>query len=194
MTTRILLIGGTSHTGKSTLGQRVADELGWRYLSTDQLSRHPGRPWSLDDHPIPADVIEHYSTLSPSELLDAVTSHYTANVWPIVSAIVRCTLNNPYDRPLVFEGSGILPELLDDADFALTRAYWLTAPSSLIEARVHETSKYADRSADEMRLIDAFVARASAFNARLEAALRGDPRTLPADNISVTAHDLLTAS
>ncbi|MGD1875429.1 MAG: hypothetical protein ACFB02_20525 [Mastigocoleus sp.] len=36
---RIILIGGTSHAGKSTLGQALAITLGWDYCSTDKLAR-----------------------------------------------------------------------------------------------------------------------------------------------------------
>ncbi len=39
-----ILIGGTSHAGKSTLAQSLAAKLGWNYLSTDKLARHPGKP------------------------------------------------------------------------------------------------------------------------------------------------------
>jgi 2-phosphoglycerate kinase len=42
---RVVLIGGTSNVGKSTVAQAVAERLGFEYLSTDELARHPGRPW-----------------------------------------------------------------------------------------------------------------------------------------------------
>lgn len=41
--TRVILIGGSSHVGKSTLAQYQAAKLGWNYRSTDKLARHPGR-------------------------------------------------------------------------------------------------------------------------------------------------------
>ena len=50
---RILLIGGTSHVGKSTLAQLLALKLGWNYRSTDKLARHPGRPWQPKAEDIP---------------------------------------------------------------------------------------------------------------------------------------------
>ncbi len=55
---KVLLIGGTSHVGKSTLAARLASSLGWSTRSTDQLARHPGRPWRDDASPLPADVVE----------------------------------------------------------------------------------------------------------------------------------------
>jgi len=44
----VILLGGTSCVGKSSLGQSLASSLGWDLLSTDQLARHPGRPWRDD--------------------------------------------------------------------------------------------------------------------------------------------------
>ena len=79
--TRAILIGGSSHTGKSTLGQALAAKLGWSYLATDKLARHPGRPWvGINGQAIPAHVVEHYRDLSAEALLLDVLSHYTNNV------------------------------------------------------------------------------------------------------------------
>ena len=63
--TRVILIGGSSHVGKSTLGRSITEQFGGRYLSTDNLSRHPGRPWvNANKNYIPKQVAEHYRTLS----------------------------------------------------------------------------------------------------------------------------------
>jgi len=70
---KLVLIGGTSHAGKSTPARRLAGDLGWDCLSTDQLARHPGRPWRADQ-PVPEDVVAHYRELSDSELVDSVLS------------------------------------------------------------------------------------------------------------------------
>ena len=42
---RVVLIGGSSHVGKSTLSEALAARMGWERLSTDSLALHPGRPW-----------------------------------------------------------------------------------------------------------------------------------------------------
>jgi cytidylate kinase len=53
---RLLLIGGSSHLGKTTLAQSLASYLGWNYCSTDKLARHPGRPWQVNSKEIPQHV------------------------------------------------------------------------------------------------------------------------------------------
>lgn len=39
MPTRVILIGGSSHTGKSALAEVIGARLGWRHVSTDSLAR-----------------------------------------------------------------------------------------------------------------------------------------------------------
>lgn len=56
---RILLIGGSSHVGKSTVAQSLASHLGWNYRSTDKLARHPGRPWQAKPKKVPNHVAAH---------------------------------------------------------------------------------------------------------------------------------------
>jgi len=163
----LILIGGTSHVGKSTLGHRLAEELGWNYLSTDQLARHPGRPWRVGDRQIPDDVADHYTRLSVSELVESVLSHYRGNVWPIIDAIVRSRLNNPFDLGLVLEGSAILPDLLRTAGYTRVAAIWLTAPDSLITERIKRSSDYETITAKERGLVDAFLQRALAIDGML---------------------------
>ena len=165
---KLILIGGTSHVGKSTLGRRLAEEWEWNYLSTDQLARHPGRPWQVGDRKVPDDVVEHYTKLTVPELVDSLLQHYRSNVWPIIDAIVHSRLNNPFDVGLVFEGSGILPELVGAAAYPRVGAVWLTAPEQLIAERIKDSSDYEARTADERRLIDAFVDRSIAIGGFLQ--------------------------
>ncbi|MGI9326766.1 MAG: hypothetical protein ACR2PZ_16220 [Pseudomonadales bacterium] len=164
---KVLLIGGTSHLGKSTFAKRLASQLGWKYLSTDQLARHPGRPWREDGSPLPVDVVAHYTELSTDALADSVLQHYRQNVWPIADALIRSHLHNPYDPCLVFEGSAILPDEVRAAAFDGVGAVWLTAPEDLIANRIRQSSGYEGRSSAEKQLIDAFLRRSLYINRAL---------------------------
>ena len=169
MAPKVLLLGGTSHVGKSTLARRLADRLGCRHLSTDELARHPGRPWRDDGTQLPADVAGHYQSLSTTEQLDAVLLHYAQNVWPIVDAIVRSHLNNAFDPSLILEGSAVLPELVGAAQLERTSALFLTAPDDVIRQRISDSSGHAHRPPAERNLIDAFARRSLAFGKTVEA-------------------------
>lgn len=147
---RVLLIGGTSNVGKSTVAQLLARRLGFSYVSTDQLGRHPGRPWPDP----PAHVVEHYRSMTTDQLLDALLAHY-ARMQPRVEELVT------QSNGLVLEGSGVWPP------YVTAPAVWLTADEDLIANRIHRSSGYAALSADRRHLVDKFVARSLAYQAQL---------------------------
>ena len=169
---KVLLIGGVSHLGKSTLAQRLADALGWRYLSTDQLARHPGRPWRGDAQPLPADVVAHYAQLTTAQLVESVLAHYQHNVWPIAQAIVRSHLSNPYDPPLVFEGSALMPVLVAAAAFQRVSFVCLHGSDALIEQRILQSSGFVRADRQQQQLIQAFLQRSLVLNELTLAAAR----------------------
>ena len=102
---RVILVGGSSHVGKSTLSGSLAAELGWTHVSSDTLARHPGRPWKPEPEKVPDNVAEHYISLSVDELLRDVLCHYRVNVWPKVEAIVAAYSNDTSRAGVIVEGS-----------------------------------------------------------------------------------------
>jgi 2-phosphoglycerate kinase len=160
--TRAFLIGGSSHTGKSTLGRALAAKLGWSYLATDKLARHPGRPWvGINGQAIPAHVVEHYRNLSGDALLLDVLSHYANNVLPQVEAIVRDCVTDRSTECLVIEGSALWPEfvanLVNDNNYV--RSIWLTAREQLFRTRILTESNFDRVSQEEQYLIQKFLDR-----------------------------------
>jgi 2-phosphoglycerate kinase len=158
---RAILIGGTSHVGKSTLSERLAEELGWQAFSTDSLARHPGRPWGKE---VPLDVREYYLSHSDTALLDEVLLHYRDNVWPIAQAIVSARVSNLYDSCIVLEGSAILPDLVNESKLEQTRSIWLIASEDKITERIYASSDYSNALPADQKVIDRFLARSLGYN------------------------------
>lgn len=148
----VLLIGGTSNVGKSTVAQEVASRLGIGYRSTDYLARHPGRPWRTPEWEVPPHVAEHYASLPVDELIVSVLDHYE-RLWPRIEEIAL-------GDDLVLEGSALWPARVATLD---VRAVWLTADDDLIRERIHESSDYTRATAEERLLVDKFVARTVHF-------------------------------
>jgi 2-phosphoglycerate kinase len=160
---RVILIGGPSHAGKSTLAQRLADRLGWAWRSTDTLARHPGRPWPAGGAPVKPQVAEHYLTLSLDELIASVTAHYRGTVWPLAEAIIRQAVAG--GEGLVLEGSALWPEDVAALRLDGVGAVWLTASPDLLSARILAGSGHAAADPDGRKMIERFLARAIAFDA-----------------------------
>ena len=113
---RVVLIGGTSHVGKSTLSESLAARLGWTRISTDTLARHPGRPWKPAPEKVPDHVAEHYLSLSVNELIEDV---------PRVGFIVTNMSAGPEGVVHFYNGRGTAEQWIKEGKYALNWT-WLS--------------------------------------------------------------------
>lgn len=164
--TRVILIGGSSHAGKSTLGRSLAAKLGWNYRSTDKLARHPGRPWvGANGKVIPEYVAEHYGELSVDALFLDVLSHYEKNVLPQVEAIVHSHTADLSTECLILEGSALWPGFVANlVGENAVKALWLTASDQLFRNRIFSESNFYNVCEDEKHLIQKFLDRTLFYN------------------------------
>ena len=183
---RVILIGGSSHVGKSTLAASFAARLGWRHISTDSLARHPGRPWRTAPNAVPDHVAEHYLSLAAEKLFEDVLRHYRINVWPKVEAIVASHLTEPSAPRLILEGSALWPEFAASLDNQKVAALWLTANEEVIRRRIHDASGYYSKSPIERKMVDKFLERTLIYDAKMTEVVRRHDFTL----VHVSNHDV----
>ncbi|MEU9675586.1 hypothetical protein AB0D92_18950 [Streptomyces parvus] len=166
---RVVLIGGTSNTGKSTVAEAVADRLGFEHRSTDGLARHPGRPWRTPEHEVPPHVAEHYGTLTTDELVASVLAHYE-RLWPRIEELITDHARDGAPG-LVLEGSALWPERVARLTVPRTAAVWLTADTTVVRDRVRAAGRYAEATERERLLMDRFLARTGRCQALVVAAV-----------------------
>ena len=169
---KAILIGGSSHVGKSSVAKSLAEALGWKHLSTDSLARHPGRPWKTAPEKVPDDVADHYLNLSVDDLIADVLHHYKTNVWPKVESIIASHAKNPSSTGIVLEGSAIWPEFATSLDFNNVAALWLTTSDETFRHRIHTNSSYNTKTTREKKMVDKFLARTLAYNTRMVEAIK----------------------
>lgn len=163
---RVILIGGRSHAGKSTVARYLADQLGWDFASTDTLARHPGRPWGE----VPEHVAAHYTGLSDSAILEALLVHQRG-MWPLIEARIRENLSE--ETPgLVLEGSALMPAQVGNLRDSRVGALWLTGNDAFFRQRIEAASGYPAADVRRRVLIDRFIER----NHRLDAVLRDEAK------------------
>lgn len=160
-----LLIGGTSHCGKSTLARQVGDVLGLPVQSTDGLARHPGRPWLG----IPAPVAEFYQSLSHETIYWFLRVHHT-NLWPLLAHEIGRQLAGP--SGFVMEGSALRPEYLASLGRDDVLTLCLHADAEFLAERIRRESDYEAREQGLRQLIDAFIVRSVRDNEEVIAAAR----------------------
>jgi 2-phosphoglycerate kinase len=182
---KVILLGGGSHLGKSSVAATLARRLCREARSTDYLARHPGRPWPRPDWQVPPHVVEHYRDLTHEARLDSVLAHYR-RLAPTIGDIVRAHLATE-GSALVLEGSALLPQTVAELTAPGVASVLLTADPATVTRRMRAESGYDDADADGRALIDAFLERSLRFDrlvvadaeARGQAVLReGDDETV----------------
>ncbi|MFF1355225.1 hypothetical protein [Streptomyces sp. NPDC058297] len=159
----MVLIGGTSNVGKSTVAHAVAEKLGFECLTTDGLARHPGRPWRTPEWEVPAHVAEHYGSLTVDELITSVLGHYD-RLWPRIEELITTYAAEGHGRTgLVLEGAALWPVRVARLQVPRTAAVWLTTDDAVVRARVHAAGRYEAATEAERRLMDKFLARTERY-------------------------------
>ena len=68
---------------------------------------------------------------------------------------------------LVLEGSALWPEFAIGMDFDRVGALWLTADEETFRQRIYTNSRYSTKSGREREMVDKFLQRTIAYNARM---------------------------
>lgn len=147
-----LLISGTSHTGKSTLASLVGETLGWDVLSTDQMGRHPGRPWPK----VPPHIAEYYSCLSAKTIYQFLLHHHE-NMWPNIQRLIL--ENHDKEVPFVLEGSALRPEYIATQISNKTAVVCLYSDRDFLRGRMHKQSCYDLLGESHQSIVDRFIDR-----------------------------------
>ena len=160
---QVLIIGGSSHSGKTTLAKALSKKWNCRYISTDGLARHPGRPWPKPSKPVPVHVANHYRLLPLDELLIDVLAHYEKLQPEIKEIIQRHLIEHPEER-LIVEGSAIWPAFTHSLLSERVNGIWLTAKKQVFKGRIFRESDF--EQADELHraLILKFLKRTILYN------------------------------
>ena len=159
----IILISGSSHVGKTTLAKRLGQTLDWPLISTDDLARHPGRPWPQVRDP----VAEFYSRLSPETIHWFLKVHHE-NMWPNIKRLIDDTLRSK--GRVIVEGSALRPEYAATCVSDQVVAVCLYAQPEVLRDRMRSESDYAQAEKPRIEIIDSFIDRSLRDNAEIRTA------------------------
>lgn len=122
----IILLAGSTHTGKTALAQKLLEKYHYPYLSIDHLKMGLIRSRNTD--------------LTPED-----DSELTAYLWPIIREIVKTTIENKQN--LIVEGCYIPFDWQEDFSDEYLREikyYCLVMTKNYIKTHFSDILKYAD--------------------------------------------------
>ncbi|MBD9647682.1 hypothetical protein IB267_04865 [Ensifer sp. ENS09] len=158
-----ILIGGTSHVGKSTFAGTLARSLGRELISTDALGRHPGRPWPS----LRPEVAEYYASLSDETIHWFLKVHHE-NMWPRIRQIVDS--HRERGQPFVLEGAALRPEYVAELEPGSVTALFLHADDDFLRRRMMDEARRDEAFYEKAAIIGTFIERSLRENREMLAA------------------------
>lgn len=145
-------LGLLSHVGKSTLASALASSLGRELISTDNLGRHPGRPWPS----VRPQVAEYYASLSDETIHWFLKVHHE-NMWPRIRQIIES--HRQLAKPFVLEGAALRPEYVAQLEPGSVAAVFLYADEDFLRRRMMEEAGHSDADEATAAIIAKFIER-----------------------------------
>ena len=168
---RVMLIGGSPMSGKSTIARAIAAQLGFSVIATDDLGA------AARGVTIPAvapdlfamraeDYREYYISHSVDELLEHAQRSHRA-LWPAVESVIHD--HATWAPSSIVEGWALLPDLVAKLDISRVAAVWVDVPDSVLEARVRANPEFYAGASNPDLMIRRFTQRSVEFGLILRA-------------------------
>jgi 2-phosphoglycerate kinase len=127
---KVILIAGAPGCGKSVIAHALGASLGMGVISTDDLACAVRAATGRGNE----DYREYYIIRSVRELLKAARED-RRRLWPSLKAVIGAHAD--WDRPAVFEGWALLPDLVA-GEMGDLPAVWVEVPEGVLEVRIRE--------------------------------------------------------
>jgi 2-phosphoglycerate kinase len=157
----VVLIGGTSGAGKTTLGRALAAKLDAVSLTCDDLAlalraittpeSHPGL--HLMNIPNAAD----YFTFSSVEKLIADASAQQKAVWPAIERVIRVRAKQK--TRIVIDGWFLRPSEVATLGIENLTSFWINVDRNILEERERVLTKDLGQSSEPERMLQTFLGR-----------------------------------
>lgn len=163
---KVILIGGAPFSGKTTVACRLAANLGYTSLSTDDIGlglravvtrKHFPDLFSMAD----CDYREYYLEHSIEELIRHAEKAHRA-LWPAIEAVIRAHAS--WGEPIVIEGWSLFPECVSQLELPNLQAVWILADEELLERRIRLNEQFHRGASDKEKMIGQYLKRSYWYN------------------------------
>jgi len=163
---RVFLIGGAPGAGKTTLGIALANRVGGKSLTIDDLVSAAIAVTTPETHPdlhamrkIP--YLEYYTYSSISQLKDDATLRHEAS-WPMVESIIQKYVKG--ETTIVIDGWHLRPNIVSKLKLKNVWSGWIVIDPKILEKRERKNVAWLQGSPDPERMLENFLARSLWYN------------------------------
>ena len=146
---KVILIGGSPMTGKSTVAVAIASKLKYPCISTDDIGEAlqtiaPLNPMQDKDY-------RNYYENTPLSQLSDDTLQYHKAVEPAIQRLID--IHSTWGNSIIIEGWALYPKCIQPLNSDKTSSVWLIANDELLEARLMSMSDFLDGTAAQNYLL-----------------------------------------
>jgi 2-phosphoglycerate kinase len=163
----VILIGGTSGAGKTTLGRSLAIKLGITSLTIYDLMVATRAVTTPESHPglhimSTGDSIGYFTNTPPEKLIADARMQHEAT-WPAVEKVIRSHAAD-WGSPIVIDGWAMHPGWVDSLGLENVRSFWLVTEPAVLEARERKNTDFFGNSSDPETMLRNFMNRSYWYN------------------------------
>ena len=175
---KVILIGGSPMSGKTTLAMTLAARFDYACMSTDDI----GEIISTVADVNPMKGVDYRAYYIRRSILDLVadTSRYHQAIRPAIDRLIET--HSTWGTPIIIEGWALYPGLTNTSDHPNTAAIWLVSDLDVLAQRLADNEAFSQRSADGEQMRANYLQRSIWHNAQISTAVL----TAGADYIMVT--------
>ena len=180
---KVILIGGSPLSGKTTLSTILATSYGYSHISTDDIGEI--LQTALDIDPMNGlDYKEYYIKKSPEEL-ETEAYEYHKKIFPAIERLIG--IHSCWSNPLIMEGWALYPEMLKQIKGENVKKIWLVCEPEVLQKRLVRNKPFYSDSTDKDAMISKYLGRSIWHNDKIwnECKATKDPYIYVTDGMDI---------
>lgn len=160
---KVILIGGSPMSGKTTLATKLAQRYEYNCILTDDIGEILESVVTISPMS-DMDYHEYYIKRSLEDLcIDAWECHQ--KIWPAVKRLIK--VHSEWGTPIIVEGWALYPILLQNSVVETTKRIWLISDLTVLKNRLINAKEFIAGASDEDMMVKKYLQRSIWHNERI---------------------------
>ncbi|WP_435791226.1 hypothetical protein [Clostridium sp.] len=160
---KVILVGGSPMSGKTTLATKIASKYFHNCISTDDIGQVIQTVIDVD--PMKGhDYREYYIRKSIDGLLKDIED-YHERMWPSIKRLID--IHSTWSNPIIIEGWALYPRLVKELGDKNIKKIWLVCDDKVLEKRLLEAKEFYMGATDKDLMIQNYLKRSIWHNHKI---------------------------